>query len=370
MFYHNTNFKGGPVFRGRVRKPFRESSHSSKESEAKRLLKIREGKIAEGKFLGLQVDRVTFDELAQDLMTDYKINKKKSTDTLRYRIKNLSRFFAGYKAKNITTDKIREYILLKQKNDAANATINHELAALKRMFNLARQLTPPKVIFVPYIPHLDENNVRTGYFEHTDFVALKAVLPFYLHTPVTIAYHTGMRAEEILGLKWEQVDLLEGKITLFPLDTKNNQSRIAYMDGDFLQTILQQKSLRDRKFPDAAYVCFGLTGNKIKDFRDAWETACDESGIGKKYFHDFRRTGVRNMVRAGVPERVAMMISGHKTRSVFDRYNIVNEDDLRQASRKVSEYHLNKEKLQNGQSRGHSLGTVGKSENPESAYLH
>ena len=99
---------------------------------------------------------------------------------------------------------------------------------------------------------------------------------------------------------------------------------------------------------------FHREGNPIGDFRKAWKTACREAGVPGRIPHDFRRTAVRNLVRAGIPEGVAMMVSGHKTRSVFERYNIVNEEDLRQAAKRVTEYHQNKATVQNG----HNLGTV------------
>ncbi len=147
--------------------------------------------------------------------------------------------------------------------------------------NLARQMTPPKVVNMPYIPHLAENNVRQGYFEHSEYLALKKALPSYLRPVVTLAYHTGMRKEEILGLQWLQVDLMEGKINLKPQDTKNNEARVIYMEGELLEVIHFQRAFRDQKFPKCPWVFFGETGERIRDFRGSWERACIEVGLSE-----------------------------------------------------------------------------------------
>src|SRR5439155_7719111 len=81
---------------------------------------------------------------------------------------------------------------------------------------------------------------------------------------------------------------------------------------------------------------------RIYEFRKTWATACRKAGIqgGKagRIFHDLRRTGVRNLRRAGVDRKVAMAISGHRSESVFERYNIDSDEDLREAVEKVATY--------------------------------
>jgi integrase len=118
------------------------------------------------------------------------------------------------RAADITTNSIKAYILKRKEGGAVNATINRELAALKRMFHLGANCTPPKVLNIPHIPRLQEKNIRQGYFEHEEYLALKKVLPTYLKNVIVTAYYTGMRKSEILGLKWTQINLREKKIIL------------------------------------------------------------------------------------------------------------------------------------------------------------
>ena len=207
------------------------------------------------------------------------------------------------------------------------------------MMNLGLRQTPPKVDRVPYISMLKENNIRKGFFEHSDFIALKESLPVYLKGFVTFSYKSGWRVSEIRDLKWSQIDLENNIARLESGETKNNEARTVYLDNELKEIFLNQKARQKELAKISHYVFTNESGtDKIKSFRHTLANACKEANIGNKLVHDFRRTAVRNMVRAGIPERVAMLISGHKTRTVFERYNIVSETDLKIASQKQEAY--------------------------------
>jgi integrase len=333
--YQRGNIYWSKYYRGG--KPYYESTKSEKETEAKRLLRKRLGQIAEGRFFGLRPERVKFEDLAKDLVNDYRINGKRSLDKAQRSVRHLQSFFGGMRAMDITTDKVRTYIGDRQDKGVSNAEINRELAALKRMFNLALQQSPPKVVQKPYIPILQERNVRKGFFEHEEFAELGAAIPLELRPVVMFAYYTGWRKEEVLTLTWDGVDLQARTVRLDPGTTKNSDGRLVYLEGELMDTLTAVKRERDILYPHCPQV-FHRNGKGIKDFRAAWDSSCQAVGLEGKLFHDFRRTAVRNMVRAGIPERVAQQISGHKTRSVFDRYHIVSDSDLREAAKRHATY--------------------------------
>lgn len=260
----------------------------------------------------------------------------------------LRKSFGGMKSVQVNTPAIKKYIEKRQSEDMSNATINRELSALKRAFNLGACCTPPKVAQVPYIPMLKENNVRKGFIEHNEYLALKERLPEYLKPVLTFAYSSGWRKSEILDMKWSQVNLRDSIVRLETGETKNNEGRTLYMEPELLDLM---RHLHKNRRMDCLYV-FSLNGKRIGSFRKTWKRTCAKIGRPELLFHDLRRSGIRNMVRAGIPERVAMAISGHKTRSVFDRYNIVSQNDLREAAQKRHEFcEMQTERLQNGYNR-------------------
>jgi len=182
---------------------------------------------------------------------------------------------------------------------------------------------------------LAENNVRQGFFERWEFEAVLAKLPDCLRLPLTFAYHMGWRAQsKVLPLTWQQIDLEIGAVRLEVGSTKNKDGRLIYLTQELRALLANQWQEHQTHYPDCPLV-FHDHRRPIVNYYKHWHRACKEAKLSGKIPHDFRRTAVRNMVRAGIPERVAMMISGHKTRSIFDRYHIVSDGDLREAARRL-----------------------------------
>jgi integrase len=330
---------------------YEESTHTTSKTKAERLLKLREGDIAKGMNVSPKIGQLRFEEAAADLVTDYRINGKRSVDNLENTIIDgaLEPWFRQRRMASLTTADINAYVAQRQKDGYANATINRELAALKRMFTLA--IRGGKLLQRPHIPTLEEDNVRKGFFERAQFESVRRHLKPSLQAVATVAYYTGWRIQsEILPLKWHQIDRAAGVLRLEPGTTKNREGRVfkyaeiaelrAVIDGLWDAHVTLERAhvicpwvFHHRSWDRTAKV--RRPGQPIKSFRRAWVTACIAAGCPGRVPHDFRRTAVRNLTRAGVTETVAMKVTGHKTRSVFDRYDITSEEDLAEASRKL-----------------------------------
>jgi integrase len=347
---------------GRVRSTIRVSS----KAEAERVLKQREGDVARGRPLFTSADKVTFEELTALVVRDYDLNGKRSIGKTRVNVRRLQEFFGGWRAVNVTTTTVGTYIEKRLKDGFAHGSINRELSTLRRAFRLAVRARLLSGDHVPTIDLLKEAAPRAGFFEADQFEAVLRYLRPEVVPIAKFANETGWRLREIITLEWRQVDLSAGSVRLDPGTTKNRDGRMAYLSPALLECLRAQhvatRELEREKGVIIPWV-FHRRGGKILRFLASWQTACRMAGVPGMFFHDLRRTAVRNMVRAGVPERVAMQISGHKTRSIFERYNIVSEGDLREAARRVGNLHA-----RNGQdheSRQTSfLLTRGPSKNP------
>lgn len=241
----------------------------------------------------------------------------------------------GSSVAEITTDMARRFVRKRRDAGTGNAAINRSLAALRRMLRIAKR--DRKIQDVPFIEFQKEPKPRKGFLERDKFNELIKLLPTHLRPLITLLYYCGTRIGESLQIEWSQIDLDARLIRLEPEQTKGDEGRAIPLPSVLIAMLSEIE-------PKAGLVFDGT------NLRKEWGNACVTCGLGrkievegKKYdpryegltLHDLRRSAVRNLINAGVPETTAMKISGHKTRSVFDRYAISSTEDISNAMQAV-----------------------------------
>jgi integrase len=335
-----------------------EPAESNRKGDAQRLLQKRVGAKANNLAVIPHAERLTVWEASQAVIDDFEVNKKRGLPVVRRAIdKHLRPYFGDRRMAGVTTADVTAYIAHRQREgivavagkrkgerigDVSNGQINRELALLKRTFSLA--VKSGKLAARPHIPMLAENNARSGFFEPDQLAAVLAHLPTDIQPVIEFAAMTGWRiASEVLPLEWRQVDFDGEEVRLDAGTTKNKAGRVFPFTAG-LRALLRARNAEREKLKKAGVivpwvfwrmVAEGRGGEKkprqIVAFGKSWTKACRDAGCPGRLPHDLRRTAVRNLTRAGVPQTVAMKLSGHKTDSVFRRYDIVSPNDLRVA---------------------------------------
>lgn len=339
----------------------RESSRSTEKGIALALLKKRVGEVGQGRLPRPDAERLTLANLESMLLDDYRANGRRSARRAQQSFAHIHEFFGREcRALDVTSDRLTSYRSRRVDEGAFASTIRNELAALKRAFNLA--LLSGRLPSKPTFPTVTVDNARAGFFEEAEFRGVLANLPEDLRPMAEFMYFTGWRRSEVQSLRWSQVDMRAGVIRLWT--SKNREGRTLPFHAlqalaDLMQRQREATDALERESRESIPWVFwrrrgpgvARDGEQVRSFRRAWITACDKAGLGqchedpqgtgvkavtRRIPHDFRRTAVRNLERAGVSRSVAMKITGHKTESVYRRYAIVSESDLAEGLTKLA----------------------------------
>ena len=316
-----------------------ESTKSEVKKVAQDLLTSRLGDVGRGIVVTPQVGKITIGKGLKAVVNDLTMNGRQSVDETQQRIdKHLLKHFPAERRMNtITTADIEGYKAHRLGEKAAPATVNRELAALRRAFRLA--VRGGELTQMPHVGMLQEHNVRQGFFEREQFEAILKHLPAELHAPLRFAFITGWRFKsEVLPLTASQVDLDAGMVRLEVGTTKSGEGRSFYVTQELralLQAQVDSIAALKKRGTITPFLFHWPDGSEIKGFRKAWKDACTAAGFPGKLFHDFRRTAVRNLERAAVPRSTAMAMVGHKTEAIYRRYAIVDEAMHREAAAKM-----------------------------------
>jgi len=307
---------------------------AASEAEARKILAARLGELAAGKRPALPGD-TTINDLLDLVVGDYRFRKLRSLPDLIWKSgKNVRPVLGDMLASRFTRADYRTYVEGRRRAGAADATINREMAWVRRGYTLAFDAEPPLVDRKLKIPILKEDNVRQGFLEPARYRHLLSNLPLRLKAIYVCAYHVATRKGELRRLRWPQVDWDAMQIRLTAATTKGAVARTVPIYGDMEYWLRYQW---EHRIPGCPWV-FYHHGRPIGQHMKGWKEACAAAGEPGLLFHDLRRSGVRNMVRAGNSRKAAMAVSGHKTEAVFNRYDIVSGADLTALAERTGEY--------------------------------
>ena len=289
------------------------------------------------KFVGPAADRIPMAQMFAALRDDLKLRGLRSLAATCNHLSHAAAAFGDWLLKEATAERVDQWIA-QQVSDGqlSPATLNRRLQLLRQALTLA--VDRGLLAQAPKIRKLSElGRERSGFFEHGEFEAVVGHLPEHLQDFVRFAYLTGWRKGAIASLRWADVDPDARVIRLRPEHDKSGRGQVLALEGELWQIVERR---RGNRFVSSGLMdlVFHRSGKPLGDLRKAWKSACSSAGVPGQLFHDLRRTAVRNLVRAGVPERVAMSISGHRTRAVFDRYNIVSLEDMRSAQESLQSH--------------------------------
>jgi len=311
----------------------RETTGTTNREAAFAVLKRRTEEAALGRYTDVS-QRITWSEMRALLLEDYRY-KGNRTDPVP-RLARLTESFGKCVGDDLTATRIKEYSKRRLAAGAAPATLRRELAILKRMLRLASERLPrmPLIVLPPV------HNARQGFFEESDLQRILPHLPEHARNLVEFLFLTGWRSGEAFALHWSDVDWK--RKTVFLRDSKNREPRVfPFKYHPRLEVVLlRQRDAVTRWERTHGRLCptvFHWRGRGLKKIRRAWLRACELAGMPGRLIHDFRRTAVRNLIRAGVQQAIAMKITGHKADSIFRRYLIVDEELLAQATGAVAD---------------------------------
>jgi integrase len=320
---------------------FRESSKSHNRREAEAFLRQRLEAALQGEPAGPQIGKTTLEDLAESVLDDYRTKGRRTVSRVEDAIAHLRQFFGKTSAGQVNGELVARYVRSRREEGAASATINRELAVLRRAFGLAQ--LAGRLTSRPHISMLPEGNRREVFLEGDEYQAVLNNLPEYLRPVIQTAYVTGWRINsEILMLQKRHVDLDSGCLRLEPTETREKRERRFPLTPELREVLTRQveetaglERMTGRTVP----WLFHREGRQIKDFRKAWTLACQRAGVAGKVPDDLRRTAVRNLERAGVSRSAAMAMVGHRSESIYRGIAMVDDVMLKESAAKLAALH-------------------------------